>query len=726
MGRVNVIGPDGKVVSVDEEVVSNALDTGSRIDLAEAGTEGRIAAEKARHERYGGILGTTAATIAGGLDALTLGGYGKGVAALGGGEAYRDVAAEHPTARTVGGAASLLTPGLGELGAASRLGRGAQMLGAGKAVGRIVEGAALGAGGVLAGANVSDDPVTVEALAEGAAIGGVLNYGAGVIADRFTGVGRAAKAEIELTKRAEAAETLFREPPPAYEDLVAARRDAIDAANTTNAEVRRRAAAMAKFTDSTEDFVRTRNGFNRSLREVYTRFVVGPGVEPEIAADAADTIRRSEAIIRKASGPIRLLDRERAIDLLRPVREELAGKFDVVVPDLPAIPGEPVPVPAPLPATMEKFAISRADTVARIANGSTGAEGEAVAKLADALGVAPNVGPGATLADIHAALAEHAGAMSAMAAEAGAETTPPLIRALKWAARKTVKTAVGGAVGSLFGPSGKILGEVIGLTSGDVAAAAVMEAKSAFRAKVRQLAASAGERVGAAEARLGPVTGWLSTGFPSGRKDPETDLGVLARNRARELAAAQVSAPDMSYSAVAPLSSLPGGLGLRTHLQVIGAVGHAYAAAPKDSGLAPHGAGSDWKPGAEDAVALAYRLEAINDPMGAIQRALSGEVHPAAVETLRTVWPATVSAVLTELAGAHAPFVTRSAGVSALSGAPQFGLDDPGSSLSLQAMYFPKTQAASPSRGTGGAPGRPPRTGRTEVAGSNVASLITR
>jgi hypothetical protein len=723
VGKINVIGPDGRVVSVDEEVATRAINAGADVPLAGAGAEGELAAEKARHERYGGVLGTLAAGVAGGLDTLTLGGYGAGVTALGGGEAYRGTAAEHPTARGLGEAGALLVPGLAEVGLGGRIGKGVAAATESTRAARLAEGAAYGVGGTIASANASGDPLTVESLVIGAGVGGLLNYSAGALGDRFSRVGAAARAEGALARKAEAAGEILDSPSPAYEGLVSAREASIDAARTFNAGVKRRAEAMRRFTTSTEDFVRTRNGFNKAIGEVFTRFVV-PEADPEMRAAAMDVINRAEPVIARATEQ-RVLNPERAVDLLRPLREELAGRFDVVVPDLPEPVGAPVDVPRALPKTLRDFSRLRPETVAEIANGS-GPDAAAVARLADELGVAPSVGPGATLADIHTTLAEHSAAVDAMTAAADDPRVPPFIKALRWAARKTVRTAVGGAIGSALPiPGGKLLGELIGFTAGDAAANASMQAKSALRDGIRDIVGRIGEPAARAQRALGPVTAYLSRAFPSGKRDRETDIGALAMNRARDLRAAALTAPDTFYHAVAPLSG-SGTLAVNAHRTVINALQHAADAAPRDPGTAPHGTGSDWRARADEGIALAYRLEALAAPLDAIRRAMAGDVHPAAIDQLRASWPASLGALMAEMQDAGDVPVERMAGLSALSGVPKFALDNPLNTISLQGMYLPKPEPEPQGRrgGGGGVPGRPSASGRSEVAGSSVEKLL--
>ncbi len=71
----------------------------------------------------------------------------------------------------------------------------------------------------------------------------------------------------------------------------------------------------------------------------------------------------------------------------------------------------------------------------------------------------------------------------------------------------------------------------------------------------------------------------------------------------------------------------------------------------------------------------------------------------------------------------------RLRGYSAIMGAPLSGLDVPSTVIALQGLYLPGASASrqpqSQQVASTGPTGRPPKTGRTEVAGSNVSSLIS-
>ncbi len=737
MGKINIVRDDGTVVSVDESVVEHAHKTG--ISAGEESAQGGVERirQRQREEQYGGVGGAVASAVSGGLDTLTLGGYGKAVGALGDAldvdteQAYQDVAQEHPDARAAGEIGALLVPGLGELGAGARVGELATALGAGKTVARFAEGAAYGVGGAVAHSSASGDPLTVEGLVEGAGIGAVLNYGAGVLGDTLGGVGARAAAR----KSAGEVGDLLERESPAYQELVDARKGAIESARATNAVVSKEAAAWERYTASTNDFIRDRNAFDKVLNDVYAEATNKSGAlpsrwSPEVdATDALDTMGRAAKEVNKADR-LRNTDLEQAVEMLRPVRAELASKFDYALPELPVRPGTPVTVPDSLPKTLGEFSRLRPDTVADLSSQvASGYESQALQKLTNELGTIPGVTPGSTLADLHGTLSSHVKALDAL----GADGSGSLVKGLKWLAKQGVRQGAGGvgaAAGHVLGPVGSIAGYGIGKATGDaVITALATESKSGIRAKL-QTVLSKLSTVGAGVKKLGPVTSYLSRSFPSGKKDKETDIGKLARNRVADLGAASVHVGNSAFAAVQPLNGHPSNLAPKIAQHVNNALQATLQAAPKDPGMTPRGRGSDWAPAPADAVALAYRLEALQKPTDAIARALGGEVHPAAIEALNAIWPATMQTLNEELAFSTSPdklSPDRTNGLSALTGSPMSGLSVPANVIALQGMYLPPPQQPGQgSRGAGGGPnGRPPATGPSPVAGSNVNSLIS-
>lgn len=208
MGKINVVLNDGTVKAVDEELAKRLVGRGS--GRAEESFE---AGERERQAYNAENTSSVRAAAEGAADTLTLGGYGKAVEALGGEHRMQATAESHPTARAVGEVGAMVLPfAPGVLGRAGKIVSEASGLGlaakageavagvAGKGVGRLVEGGILGVGGEVARTNVTGDPLTIEGAVEGAGIGGVLNYGIGLVADKLKLKGvkaEAARVEAE-------------------------------------------------------------------------------------------------------------------------------------------------------------------------------------------------------------------------------------------------------------------------------------------------------------------------------------------------------------------------------------------------------------------------------------------------------------------------------------------------------------------------------------------------
>jgi hypothetical protein len=85
-------------------------------------------------------------------------------------------------------------------------------------------------------------------------------------------------------------------------------------------------------------------------------------------------------------------------------------------------------------------------------------------------------------------------------------------------------------------------------------------------------------------------------------------------------------------------SDRAGDIQFKAHQMVVGAMNHLAQMAPKDPGLDTTLRGSDHRPSVAESVAFAHRIEAVVDPMAAIERSVTGDTHPAATETLWAVW----------------------------------------------------------------------------------------
>ncbi len=162
---------------------------------------------------------------------------------------------------------------------------------------------------------------------------------------------------------------------------------------------------------------------------------------------------------------------------------------------------------------------------------------------------------------------------------------------------------------------------------------------------------------------------------------------------------------------------------MKLHHQVVGSINYLAQSLPMDPGLNVKMGASGWTPDFHDQLAMAYQIEAVQHPMAAIERGLSGDAHPAAIDALWACAPATMQELGQELSLNMSNMTYELANAySQIFRTPMSPLDQPETVLQIQAMFLPQNPAA-PSTGASGPPGRPPAV-RNEVAGSSVSKLI--
>lgn len=535
MGKlVNVVLPDGKVAAVSEEDAARLTGAGYAHTESTAEQAGRSRATTAEEEAAG--LGSTVrAGLEGAADMLTGGGFGAAEQYIGGGEVTREsrqAAAAHPVARFLGETAALVAPsGLlgasakaaGEasfVGGAARLGGALTEATGSRALGRLAEGAALGVGGTIAHTNVTGDPLSVEGLVEGASIGGVLNVGAGMLADKLTGMSKRAKEALNE------AEQLSRDTEVATANAKHFESDA--GVNTaykqaaTAVKVRQQAAAKAvrdwekqseaydaflgnnqRLTRSIEDAENT----VRSVRQRYSVHAPGEGIDvkyvegkpygvhykfdtegvqtetlhpskPPISEDLDARLKDYQTRISRlyqmkggrtalsnnkwntASGPA---NSEAVMGELRSVYSDLQRDFPKAAGKLKPLP-DPLPPRPPEPANVElapnfkAFTRQHPDTVARLANSMDDATKAEFQRLNVELGVDPAAG----VADVHQSAREWLSAMDRVEAETakrGAEGSKGFFEIARRFVRNTARFKAGfAAAHAIGGPIGSAVG----------------------------------------------------------------------------------------------------------------------------------------------------------------------------------------------------------------------------------------------------------------------------
>jgi hypothetical protein len=439
-------------------------------------------------------------------------------------------------------------------------------------------------------------------------------------------------------------------------------------------------------------------------------------------------------------------DRVGALENLRGIYADLEkaySKYSNSLSDLPAPKIEPIQWDSvDLPKRVRDFAKAPAEQVARIANNLSDVTHNALGKVAEDFGLELKSTPNETLAAVQKKLQDMSEALekAKIRAATPAKATGPLA----WLQRGAKVAAAHTAGGLAFGAVG---GGMLGVGAGAATRAAthagmsgiedaviggadsaMMATKMSFRQKIADVVAKYAAPTAAKVKALGPVTAVLHNSFPSGRHDHERDLRKLANSRIAEITAAAQTAPDTVYSAVSPLLGHPSDAAYKIHSGVVGSLQGTAAAFPKDPGIATRGFTNHYVPTVADAMATAYRLEAMTNPTQALSRVLSGDVHQAAVDTLRRYWPAMVSEAAGEIVQ-RAPKLgyLQTKGVSSLLGSGS-GLQAPGVALSIQGQYMmqsqPSAQSTPRKSGTGGPGGRPPAISNP-VAGSSVTSLLS-
>lgn len=772
MGKlVNVILPGGRVVSVPEEVASKIAgnDVAHTESLSEA--SGRSTSELNK-ERSAGVVEGIKAAGEGFADAATLGAYGRAInwADPAGASNMEIRAQERPGARLAGELGAVLAPtgalgktakAVGEVLPVTALGNSARAIGG--TAGRLAEGAVYGAGGSIATANVTGDPLSIEGIVKDAGIGALLNFGLSKLGDGLSNTAKRSKAIIAAEQEAEKAANLFESTPESYNELVSAHKATVQEAKV----------AQKAWDKASQEYYKEFQELGsdpKQLRGLITQVDV---TERKILNQLAKGKRLSEFPLKDIPGQFatELTESDRAT--LSTVKKILAdgrtaatkafgqGSYGITVSkladaienaknvmpglDLPALPtaskfGQRPSVPEilSLPKDLRGFAKLHPDTIAKLANEAVpnGPVAQAIEKLTADLGLEASNTAGATIAGTHAKLQSMAN--SVVQQEAGGKSLLDTLRlnskrAIRYGFGRMADTGVGG--GFLGASARTVVGGLVGYgldgTEGALIGSALMNAKSSVRSKMVNMFARYGEGAAKVVSGLGPVTSYLATEFPSGEQDKSKDIREQALNRVNDFNAIVGSVNDVSFSTVQPLMNQPGDIGFKIHTAVVNAVQAVVNSLPKDPGLATNMFNSYWKPAHHEALKLAYVIEAVLSPDDAIKRLIAGKSDPVAANTLWNVWPAHMQEAATELVN-NAQFMgnltrEQSSALSALFRVPLNGFRQPQVMAQLQSYYLPKppvNSGPSPSRAPTGNPnGRPPAIKQSNPSQSRVSQL---
>ncbi len=421
------------------------------------------------------------------------------------------------------------------------------------------------------------------------------------------------------------------------------------------------------------------------------------------------------------------------------IRATEMGFGDLEFPRFPPRPSAPLPVPhATLPDSLEDFArkTSQVDELADAIEAMP--EGvhdsfRAMARELDLLDPAAVESIGETVRRVHRATREYPAAYDRLQSlqSAAGRRGKSFWDKTKEFAERGIRTSVGryvdtgGTAGAMkramaMGAAG---GLMMQFDPGTAAlGAALLSGRHTIKSKLTGMVARLAPGAGRGLQKLAPVTAYLANTYPSGVPDKDPDVRNQAHNRIGDVFNAAMTAPDASYTAIESLLGAPGDVAFKMHAHVVNAINHLAQMAPKDPGVDVTMSGSNWRPSAAQTIEFAHRIEAVEDPLAAVERSIQGGGHPAAAETLWAVWPALMEEFASEflMAGPQKMGREAEARLARLLRVPT-GLNNPLVLATLQGQHLPKpTQPASGS--TGGSPGRPTATG--QVAGSSVSALI--
>lgn len=259
---VNIVKPDGTVVTVDREV-AEAL-TGQK--FAPHIQTPQESAEQARTAYNKENTSPVVAGLASGANAAFFGAPGAFYD-----ESTREAIRTHPTASKIGTIAGVLAP-TGLLGSGAKavseatfLGQAAKLGAGGGVVGRAMEGGIIGGGLHMAEAMLSDDPLSGEALVESIGMGSLLSVGLGAVTDKALRMltPKAAAGGGGLDELLPGAQAVTKRGPAPLARAARAQM-ALDEAEAVAAGAREEAALGAVVRQAREDVQRARQALDES------------------------------------------------------------------------------------------------------------------------------------------------------------------------------------------------------------------------------------------------------------------------------------------------------------------------------------------------------------------------------------------------------------------------------------------------------------------------------
>lgn len=746
--RVNVVSPSGEVLPADADQVAELEKVGYSRETPDLETQ-RLGQEAERNyyssggqQALAGLEGFASGVSIGVSDLLLDDEQTRARARYNPGTrlATELIGAIAPAALSGGtgaiGTAARLTP-TGALAAGSaRLAKG---LGAGMKTALALEGGVQGAGTALSQAVLNHDPVTVESLVTGAGMGSLLSFGLGSLAQGIGGAGRKAEAHL-AAKHAESAKAALSKESAALKAFAA---DASEMAKTAKRAVQTAEKSLSsteltkalKSMGSSADEIKMWSAANgrplTQLKGVFEAARAGAEVGGTEGARAVNAYREALSEAGKRLG----------IEVkVPPVATDAVQKLGALA-DTAALLKRVPRTPAEFAAMSEEKATTLFEGLRRaLPDAGDGADHLRASLRSSVEGLLAEGGIKSTqggvdglIDGLHAyhqgarQLAKNAEGMSSRAAKGG--TFLGLIgKTAKLAAsRKASSMAVSAGGGAALSA---LAYHASGLSTGLVAAE-LLGLRHAAISHVEQLVAKIGAPVEKTLNRFAPAIENLRVSL-DGKVDKSSDIRELAAKRANEIHALSASINDVAYVAAEPLQTASPELALKTAGQIVNGFQYLVKKAPKDPGATNNFLQSDWRPSESQSYELAATMEAVMQPMVALERLLGGEPDQASADALWATVPELMTraaAKLVEMAPElqeKADFKTRVA-LSTAFKTPLDGLMHPHVVAAMQSQFIPRPTGTGPASGKRQHPapsGRPPAVAVGSVQETRTQSLM--
>ena len=635
---VNMISPEGRAVSVPDDAVEQAIDAGFRPETA---PEKYATAAKAHAlAPYQGAFGKAAAGVTGLARGVTVGLSDVALRAAGL-DTLDEIREANPGISMAGEIAGSFSP-VGPAAAAARAGRGvataatgagglAKIARAGAGAG--VEGAILGAGQGVSELALSDEPLTAERIASvlssRALYGGAVGAAAGTFAKAAeVGLSKARDSLISARNAAAARAT------GVSDDLATLDRKGLRAAEEAElgaietARVTRRAELADEIA-----------AFRAQAKDDKIWLLTYKADDASTRAIGKQSLMADRQLDRLLNNPKALAQRpQRALDALQAQEhalEQIAAKADDIKAKVLAKYGDDAAEQSARIAALEKVpgALERNRSI-------QAALAEVVAK--------PQSVRLAAIQDAADALAEQGGRKAGMVEQMATGT-----------AFSTVAGAVAGAAGALgLGPLGAVVAPIAAAKASKFLGEKVFGRVGRATAESIDRAGKAVEAFLGVASKVAPYAGRTSTQVlravtfdPGADPDKREDLPKLFRRRSAEVRAQVSAGPDGPQMALPARQRLAGRLdGVRAvnprladQIETVAARRVEFLARKlptrPDVSAIRAGGPDTWQPSDLAMRAWARYVDAVEDPIGVVERMSSGAVTPEDAEALREVYP---------------------------------------------------------------------------------------